>query len=93
MRLGVTAQQPNEKKSYSFVYDEALDLGDELSAVLACTAEPDTLTVSPVLVSETRCRVWCYGGENGETYKVTLRVLTAGGEELEDELIVRIKEI
>jgi len=93
MRLGVTTQQTTEKKSYSFVYQDALDKNDHLDQVLLCTAEPNDLNVSPVLASDTRCRVWCDGGTNGTSYKVTLRVSTAGGEELEDELIIRVKDI
>jgi len=93
MRLGTTTQQPNERKSYSIVYDDALDEGDSVSLVELCIAEPDDMSVSPVLATDSRVRVWCEGGTTGETYKVTVRVLTAGGEKLEDELFIRVRGI
>ena len=93
MRLGVATQQSTERKSYSFVYTEALDKGDSVSSIDSCIAEPGGLIVSPALVSDTRCRVWCSEGTPGNSYKVTLRVNTAGGEILEDELIIRVKDI
>lgn len=93
MRLGMTSKQPREKKSYSIVYEDALDAGDEVSAVISCTVSPEGLIAVPVLASETRCRLWVSGGDDNTMYTITLIVLTAGGEELEDELRVRVKEI
>ena len=93
MRLGTVTQQSTERKSYSVDYTDALDAGDGISQVLWCAASDDSLTVTPVMVSETRVRLWVSGGVSNVTYVITLRVATAGGEILEDELICRVKDL
>lgn len=91
MRLGTVTQRPTERKSYSISYAEALDDGDEVSSIVFCGAEPEGLEVSPVLATETRSRVWVRGGTLGAVYTITMRIETAGGEILEDQLICRVK--
>lgn len=93
MRLGTFNKQPRERLSKSVVYNEALDPGDNLSTILNCYAEPEGLTVTPVLVADDRIRIWVEDGTNGQQYKITVKVGTAGGEILEDELICRVREI
>lgn len=93
MLLGTVRQQPQEKKSYSVDYSEALGANDDVAQIEACFSEPDDLVVTPVLASGTRVRVWVSGGVDGQTYKITLRVLTSGGEILEDELLCRVKAL
>ena len=93
MLLGTVRQQSREKKAYSIDYSEALDAGDGVEQIEACFAEPDALVADPVLVSGSRARIWVSGGVDGQTYKITIRVLTSGGEILEDELLCRVKDI
>jgi len=93
MRLGTVTQQPNERKSYSFVYNDALDYGDEIESVISCETVPGDMDVPPILATNQRVRIFCSGGTDGSIYKLTVRVQTSGGEILEDELIIRIKEV
>lgn len=93
MKVGTFSKQPGERVSNSILYNEALDDGDSIVAVLHCIAEPSGLTVSPVLADVNRVRVWAEGGASGVTYKITVRVETDGGEILEDELICKVKEL
>lgn len=93
MKLGSFSKQPGERVSKSVLYTDALDPGDGIGTINACSAEPADLDVSPVLVAEDRIRVWVSGGMDGQQYKITIRVTTAGGEILEDELFCRVKEI
>lgn len=93
MKLGTFQKQPGERISNSILYADALDDGDTLEQILSCTATPSDLSVSPVLVSDDRIRIWAEGGSDGSTYKITVRVSTAGGEILEDELFCKVKEI
>lgn len=94
MKLGSVPKQPGERRSFSIRYDDDLDEGDEVQQVDACTVEPGgTLTASPAMVSGQRVRVWVDGGTDGVAYKVTVKVTTTAGERLEDELIVKVKEI
>lgn len=93
MKLGNITKQPAESRWVSVRYDDDLDDGDEVSSVLACTADPSGLSVTPVLATIDRVRVFIEGGDDGATYKITLRVATSGGEILEDELVCKVKEI
>lgn len=93
MKVGSFSKQPGERISNSIAYDDALDEGDEVSSVLSCAAEPAGLTVTPVLASESRVRIWSEGGSDGTTYKITVTVLTAGGEIFEDELTCKVRSI
>lgn len=93
MKVGTFNKQPAERLSNSIVYTEALDDGDSIASVVSCTADPAGLTVSPVLVSDDRVRIWAEGGVSGVAYKITVIVATNGGEILEDELICKVKEL
>ena len=93
MKVGTFSKQPGERLSNSILYTEALDEGDSIVSVLSCVAEPSGLTVSPVMVSGDRVRVWAEGGVSGVAYKITVTVATNGGEILEDELICKVKEL
>lgn len=93
MKVGTFTKQPEERISNSILYTDALDDGDSISSVSYCAAEPAGLTVSPVLADVDRVRIWADGGDNGVTYKITVRVETSGGEILEDELVCKVKEL
>lgn len=94
MKLGSVPKQPGERRSFSIRYDDDLDEGDEVQQVDACTVEPaGALTATPVMVSGQRVRVWVEGGADGVNYKVTVTVTTVGGERLEDEVLVKVREI
>lgn len=91
MKVGKVEKQPAERVSISVMYDDALDGGDEVSMVEACDAVPDGFEASPMLVSGSRVRIWLSGGVRGVTYTITLRVVTAGGEIFEDEIMCKVK--
>lgn len=93
MKVGTFTKQPAERISNSITYADALDEGDEVSQVMSCTAEPSDLGVSPVLVSGNRVRIWTQGGTDGEQYKISLTVLTSGGEIFQDELICKVRDV
>lgn len=93
MKVGTFTKQPAERISNSIVYTDALDEGDELTSIESCTATPEDLEVSPVLVSTDRVRIWSQGGTDGTVYRISLTVRTAGGEILQDELMCKVREI
>lgn len=93
MKLGTFSKQPGERLSKSILYVEALDDGDEIASVMSCTVEPSGLDAMPTLVSGQRVRLWVGGGADATAYKITVRVQTAGGEILEDELTCRVREV
>lgn len=94
MRLGTFEKQPRERISKSLFYTDALDEGDSIATVDQPVVEPaGSLVASPVLVAEDRVRIWTQGGVHNVTYKVTVTVTTAFGEILEDELIIKVREL
>ncbi len=94
MKVGTIKKQPSEVRTLSIKYDDALDIGDEISLVTSCTVDPTgELTVTPTLATTSRIRLWISGGIDGATYKVTVVVNTVGGETHEDEVTVKVVEI
>jgi len=95
MRVGTLTKQPREEISVSLNYDEALDPKDAIQRIYGVEIEPpDEMRHYALLMpSRDRVRVFVNGGVNRQRYKLTVRVLTVGGEVLEDELTVKIKEI
>lgn len=94
MKIGTIKKQPSEVRTLSIKYDEALDVGDEISLIESCVVDPaGEVTVSPQLATTKRVRLWISGGVDGGTYKVTVITNTVGGETHEDEVIVKVAEI
>lgn len=93
MRLGTVKQQPAERLSYTFDYSAFLTDGDNVDTAVVGAVSPSGLTVDTVGVFDPRVKFWVSGGTAGVTYKVTLDVTTADGRQMQDELIVKVKEI
>ncbi len=93
MKLGSFPKQPSERLSCSVTYTDALDSGDSISIVSSCIAEPAGLTVTSVLVSDDRVRLWVSDGLDGTSYKITVTTATHGGEIFEDELTCKVKSV
>jgi hypothetical protein len=96
MKLGTVTQQPTERLSYTVDYTEFLTDGDNLQQATA-QVTPSGLTVDNVGIYDDdvthRVKFWATGGQAGTRYKVELTVLTADGRILQDEVVVKIKEI
>lgn len=96
MKLGTVTQQPAERLSYTFSYEDFLTDGDNVVTATAQVTATDGLAVDlvadAVSVFDPRVKFWVRGGTAGRRYKVTIDVSTADGRELQDELIIRIKD-
>lgn len=94
MKLGQFEQQPEERRSYSILYESALHTGDQVEQASG-KAEPEGLVVENVYVWDEgrRVRFWVRGGEHGVNYKITINAQTRDGEKLQDEIIAKIKEV
>lgn len=92
MKLATFAKQPNERESYTIIYEDALTDGDN---VLAATAvvEPAGLTIDGIVVADPIVKFWASGGTVDTRYKVTITATTEDGRVMEDEIIFKIKEI
>lgn len=98
MILDKKEKQPVEVKDYPINYAEWLaESGDTLSnvsATVVCLTDSTNtaLTVSSLTMAPTAVAVWLSGGTNGQRYKVSVNVTTAGGRIDQSEFIVKIKD-
>jgi hypothetical protein len=85
-------KQPGEVQDYdiSFV-DWLAGLSDTASSIDLASVDTGITLVSSALVSGV-VKVWLSGGTDGTSYKVTVRILTAGGRKKEDEIVVMVRE-
>ena len=98
MILDRKEKQPIEIKDYPISYAEWLaEAGDTLTDVQAtveCLTDPanTALVVHNLTLAPTAASVWLSGGTDGERYKVSVTVNTAGGRKDQSEFIVKVKE-
>ena len=92
--LGTYTKQPAEKESYTVnVGDDLIGTDTVKTDGVTVTVEPLGLTIVSHLVISPRIKVWCSGGTDGVKYKVTVTSETDDGRILQDEFIVKIKDI
>lgn len=96
--LGVKIKQPADQLDYDIDYGKWLPDDDEILSVETRVDPPyDEDTGEGVQVDSTRVdspfvKVWCSGGVNGATYKVTVIVATQGGRIKEEEFRIRVRD-
>lgn len=91
MKLGKYQQQPRERESYTIRYDQDLTAGDGVNAS-EVTVDPPGLTIDTVQTFPDRVRFWATGGVANTAYKITVLATTDDGRQLEDEVIIKIKD-
>jgi hypothetical protein len=85
--IGRYTQQPRETMDYDI--DCAwLPTGDVVTAV-ELSVSPAGLSTSYAISGRT-VKVWCYGGDDGVTYKITVLVTSAGSRVREAEFKVKV---
>ena len=99
-RLGKFTQAPVERKDYSIDYSQWLSQGETLStATFAVVAEGFvTPAVSPLVVdayqvNPTAISFWVKNGDDGETYKVTVTIVTNLGQTKEDLVVFVVRAL
>jgi len=98
MALQRKEKQPREVYDYDVTYmTKHLPMGDTIDtaeASVVCTTDPtDTALVLGVVAPVARyVKVWLGGGTDGQTYKVSVLAVSAGGRTLETDFLVKIKE-
>jgi hypothetical protein len=93
MKLGAVTQQPAERMSYSFQYQEALDAGETLSEATFSVDPTGELVVESTVTLPTHLQFWVTGGVDRRRYKVTATVTTSSGRVFQDELLISIRDI
>ena len=96
--LATKKKQPAERLDYDIWYanDPAgaepwLIDSDSITSVTINVSAPE-LEVSPILFAD-HLKLWVEGGVDGETYKITITIITAGGRTKQDEIRFRVKDI
>lgn len=97
MQLGKFVKQPNEIEAYGVKYDDATDNNESLIAATAVVEDlaggiPD-MSVSSCTIDGKEVRVLASSGANEHDYKITLTVSTSEGRRMEDEIIVKVREV
>ncbi|MBT7081600.1 MAG: hypothetical protein HN842_11825 [Gammaproteobacteria bacterium] len=83
-------QQPNDVLDYDIDLSEWVATGDTITST---TASADTgLTVSVSNGTTTTPKIWCSGGADGTSYKVTVTVVTNDGRTKEIDFRLSVRE-
>lgn len=97
MLLGKFDKQPGEIEVYGVQYTDATDFDEVILAATASVIDTSgatsTMLLSPCTISDKTVRVQATGGTDGAEYKMTIVVDTSSGRRMEDELIIRVKEV
>lgn len=93
MKLGKFSKQPSERESYSIEYGDDMPDNDAIQSIVLDIFPVTGLTVTSVITTLTRMQLWASGGLDGVTYKITVTATTTNGRVLQDEVLLKIKEI
>jgi hypothetical protein len=91
-------KQPAEVKDYDVNYapwlDPMVDTIASHTVVAECTSDPDdtALEIDSTVQTTKALKLWISGGTDGQKYKITIRVTTAGGRIDESELAFTVKD-
>lgn len=92
--LDTVEKQPGEIEDYTIDYSKDMSKTDFVTAVVSCTSDPVGLTLTYLILPGGRqVSFLASGGVNKDKFKVTVVVDTQEGRRLEDELIIKIKEV
>lgn len=92
--LSTFTKTPRERMDYDVSFQEWLRKENDQPAVvspLSVTVEPG-ITLAAVSFTNGVAKVWLSGGLDGESYRVTLVLTTAGGREKEAEFQINVSE-
>ena len=96
-------QQPNEKRLREIDYSAWLSSDEEMTNVTVATelysgetddtSNPFVITLVGVILAGKSVSYYAEGGADGNTYKATFSIDTDFGQEREDEILFKIKEV
>lgn len=87
-------KQPNDVQDYDFDFTDYIEgCGESVGAAHTFSAIADTgLDIDSTSIVSGIGKVWTSAGIDGESYKVTGTLETAGGRTKEAEITVKVKE-
>lgn len=99
--LGFQEKQPADVDSYAIDFSRWLPDGDTVTTCIAAVSpaydpvtNPNGLQVTSTSIGPDgmQTQVWCAGGVDGKTYKVTVTAATSGGRVKEVDFQMRVKD-
>jgi hypothetical protein len=97
--LGVMEKQPGDLIDFDIDFSRWLTETDIVTTAVAVVApaydavtNPSGVQITAVQISNPDVKVWCSGGVDGKTYKVTLTASTSEGRIKEVDFQIRVKD-
>lgn len=87
----VRQKQPGEKRTLAFEFGPKIAVGDSLTGTPVMSSDAG-LTFGPPVISGTRVSVQISGGTDGNDYAVQCKVDTVGGDILQIDVLIEIRE-
>jgi hypothetical protein len=84
-------KQPSEIQDYDIDFSEYLNALSDSAVSAVVTGEIGITVVAHSLIGNV-VKVWLSGGDDGETYKITVLLTTSGGRKREADIKVKVKE-
>lgn len=91
--MNIYNKQPGDQLDYDVEFDNWMPDGDEITTVEVFLDKVGELVIDQYQKSGLIVKVWLSGGISGCTYKVTVRVATAGARIKETEFKLRVREL
>lgn len=92
MIIGMAQKQPDEYLDYNVDFTDWMPDGDTIASAAATVSPAGELDVDTVSIATPIVKFWAAGGVTGKTYKITVKITTAGGRVKEDEIKIRVRE-
>ena len=90
--LGILLKQPADQRDYDIDFSRWLPDGDTITNAQATAAPEGELTVESVQITDQIVKVWASGGNDGDTYTVTVTASTSGGRIKETDFKIRVRD-
>lgn len=86
-------KQPREVEDFDVICDRQLADDDSITSATASYTGPDgALSIERVTWTDTVAKVWCAGGTDMVTYKVTIIIQTVNGRTIEADFYLYVKD-
>ena len=92
MIIGMAQKQPTEYLDYDVDFTEWMPEGDTIASAVVTVSPDGELTANNVMIMTPIVKFWLADGVTGSSYKVTVKITTAGGRIKEDELKIRVRD-
>jgi hypothetical protein len=90
MALKWSDKDPNEVLDYQLRWTKRIPDGDAITS--STWVLPDGITKQSDTFTDTTTTIWLTGGEDGETYTLTNRVVTTEGRTMDQSVSLKVKE-